>query len=596
MSLNEEFDELARRKLEGRQFPFQEADWQAARSLIDAQRRRRDRAAWIFGAGMLLLISGLTWYGTRPATEVANTAVVGQEQVKQAQQGPAESATAIALNATSRTTSSTIAPTANTVNASATAENPMNAETKAEANASVVNSVEATPRARNVAHHPATATHIPMHEPDHAVATMVPASEREPRTAASISATSAAAGQDTPLALSAASSERPGGGEVMGSDAHQVGDLPPASPPTPGDQQAAPPKDREAVDAVPPPLPMGIAATPEVTLTATPQALTNVASPGSDAPISQDATSSPAAATTGADQPVADATPPPMDNAPATQVADANGSAAAAPPAPEAAPPIVPEKAPWEISILGGVFSSKTDYSGSNSADWKGDISKERSISVGAEFMHMGRNIGIGAGLHYGSYAERLRSDAIDHTTTSTENYWYLLPVDTTFLFITDTLPGQPPTYTGTPVDTTVNVLTQGTHTTTSTERLREARDQVNRVSYLEVPLLIDAHLVQGRWSFGLRGGPTFGLLTATRGSVPNVDNEGYVEFSDLPFREFILGYTARAYARYRFNAAWSVGIEPAIRGQLMNSLDGGDLERRVSSKGVLISLSYRLR
>jgi hypothetical protein len=93
-----------------------------------------------------------------------------------------------------------------------------------------------------------------------------------------------------------------------------------------------------------------------------------------------------------------------------------------------------------------------------------------------------------------------------------------------------------------------------------------------------------------------VRGGPTFGLLTETRGSVPSVDNEAYVEFSDLPFREFILGFTARAYIRYRFNAAWSVGIEPAIRGQLMNSLSSGDLARRSSSKGVLISLSYRLR
>ena len=77
---------------------------------------------------------------------------------------------------------------------------------------------------------------------------------------------------------------------------------------------------------------------------------------------------------------------------------------------------------------------------------------------------------------------------------------------------------------------------------------------------------------------------------------MPSADNEGYVEFTDLPFREFILGYTARAYIRYRFNAAWSVGIEPAIRGQLMNSLGSDDLTRRASSKGVLLSLSYRLR
>ncbi|MEO8734275.1 MAG: hypothetical protein ABI373_08085, partial [Flavobacteriales bacterium] len=299
---------------------------------------------------------------------------------------------------------------------------------------------------------------------------------------------------------------------------------------------------------------------------------------------------------TGSDEPPVLDTNAPTDSAYAPLWAVSNETINAAPLAPQAAPPLVPVSSPWEISVLGGSFTSKTDYSGNNSAEWTGDISSEHSISVGAEFVHMGRNIGIGAGLHYGSYAERLRSNAIDMTSTSTANYWYLLPVDTTFLFITDTLPGQPPTYTGTSLDTTVNVLTQGTNTVTSTQRLREAREQVNRVNYLEVPLLIDVHLLQGRWSFGVRGGPTLGLLTGRRGSVPSADNEGYVEFVDMPFREFILGYTARAYVRYRFNAAWSVGIEPAIRGQLMNSLGSGDLARRASSKGVLLSLSYWLR
>ncbi|MBK9059004.1 MAG: hypothetical protein IPL81_03690 [Flavobacteriales bacterium] len=52
----------------------------------------------------------------------------------------------------------------------------------------------------------------------------------------------------------------------------------------------------------------------------------------------------------------------------------------------------------------------------------------------------------------------------------------------------------------------------------------------------------------------------------------------------------------ARAYIRYRFNAAWSVGIEPAMRGQLMNSLGSGDADRKANSKGVMLSLSYRLR
>lgn len=68
------------------------------------------------------------------------------------------------------------------------------------------------------------------------------------------------------------------------------------------------------------------------------------------------------------------------------------------------------------------------------------------------------------------------------------------------------------------------------------------------------------------------------------------------MSFAGQPFREVIFGYSARAYVRYRFNAAWSVGIEPAVRGQLMNSLGSGDLVRKASAKGMMLSLSYRLR
>ncbi|MBK8580671.1 MAG: hypothetical protein IPL86_02155 [Flavobacteriales bacterium] len=129
-------------------------------------------------------------------------------------------------------------------------------------------------------------------------------------------------------------------------------------------------------------------------------------------------------------------------------------------------PPLVPERAPWEISVLGGMFSSTTKYSGSNSADWNANISKANSVGMGAELMHMGRNFGIGAGLHYATYAEQLRTEALDRTTFTLQNFWYLNPVDTTILVITDTIPGTPPTYTGTSTNTTVNVLTQGTDTT----------------------------------------------------------------------------------------------------------------------------------
>lgn len=267
----------------------------------------------------------------------------------------------------------------------------------------------------------------------------------------------------------------------------------------------------------------------------------------------------------------------------------------AAAPAP-AAPSIVPEQAPWEIGILVGLSETRNRYSGGNSEVWANDLHGERSLSFGAEVMHMGKYIGLGAGLHYGSYTERLRAPAVDRISMSFLDHWYLLAVDTTILAITDTLPGTPPEYVGSPVQTTVNVLTQGTDTVIADQHLRDARDQVNRVSYLEVPLLVDLHLDQGRWRFGVRGGPTLGLLTGRRGSLPNGTENGYLVLAEQPFRELVLGYTARAYLRYRFNAAWSLGVEPGLRGLLFNSLEGGDLTQRPQAFGLMLGLTYRLR
>ena len=66
---------------------------------------------------------------------------------------------------------------------------------------------------------------------------------------------------------------------------------------------------------------------------------------------------------------------------------------------------------------MGGMLSSTTKYSGSNSAEWKGDIGNEKSTGFGAELMHMGRNIGIGTGLHYSTYAAEVYRSGIENVS-----------------------------------------------------------------------------------------------------------------------------------------------------------------------------------
>jgi hypothetical protein len=145
-------------------------------------------------------------------------------------------------------------------------------------------------------------------------------------------------------------------------------------------------------------------------------------------------------------------------------------------------------------------------------------------------------------------------------------------------------------------VTTTVTVLDSSTDTVSTSTRTSEGRSHVNSVCYLEIPVLFDAHLTQGPWSIGVRGGPYFGLLTGRRGSLPNAAWSEYTDLADQPFTSVMIGYTARAYVRYRFNAAWSVGIEPSYRGQLLNAYNSGDVIRRSNAAGVLLSLNYSLR
>lgn len=599
MSNNEEFDELARRKLDEQAFPFRETDWDAARALIDAQRRRRRWSAWITGATVLLLISGLTWYGTRSAGTDESIASLEQAAPPSieaiATDQPVQNQTATPVDSTSQASKPASAAFATAPSITSIPVHPVDrsAEVRPSVNAAVEKSSARKKGERNTSEDILTTpvlskrkvasnkqTAILNEESKLAMSPKKLPASRSDEYSATTSATDPAdtsnpiGGPIDPKA-GTATQQYPA---ISNESSSALADLPNAQKQPTLVVNQSQVNEQGTGDS-----PISIGPKPKELQTNT-EGDTTAAAPQLLPP-----TGIPTQPSAEAAQTTTDTTT--INTASNTLPSDSASAAAAV-----ITPPIVPSHAPWEVSVLGGVFSSTSKYAGSNSADWTGNISGEWSIGIGAEIMHVGRNIGIGTGLHYGSYVERIRMDAVDVSSSALHNYWYLMAVDTTVLVITDTLPGTPPSYTGTSMDTTLHILAQGTDTVISQQHLRDARNQVNRVSYVEVPLLLDAHVTQGRWMLGLRGGPTIGLLTGRRGSLPNNTDNGYLGFTDVAFREVVFGYTARAYVRYRFNAGWSVGVEPALRGQLLNSLGSGELERRSSAKGVMMSLTYRLR
>jgi hypothetical protein len=285
-----------------------------------------------------------------------------------------------------------------------------------------------------------------------------------------------------------------------------------------------------------------------------------------------------------------------LATAPSDSASIPNDSLASNPPAPlPLQGPTI--RSPWEISALAGLRTTNANYRGANLQPDELRITGQHNPVLGLEAMHTGRNLSLGAGILYGTWSEQVDVAALNRTRTTIRPYWMLVPVDTTLLIITDTLNQGTDSlsFVGTSVPSTVNVLQRTADTTTVSERLREARTVTVRTSYVEVAPLIDVHVTQARWTLGVRGGPTVGLLSGRRGELPGPGEDGNAPFREVAFREVMLGYQARAYARYRWNAAWSIGLEPMIGGTLLNTFDEVGLERRTRGYGVLLSLTYRL-
>ncbi|MCC6936808.1 MAG: hypothetical protein IT226_01175 [Flavobacteriales bacterium] len=560
MNTNNEFDELARRKLAERDFPFQEAHWLEAQQAIAAQGNTRKGGAWWYVAGGIAVIvaAWMLWPVNGPIAQHTGKAVVVSERNEGKSVAPQQVNEEVNEARMSNSTVENSEPLHTEVEPSvATAPVPKVAPT------AIAKASNATPRVREV-----QSGSIPTTGPGVGISTD---------------------GSAVPTTHVAVAPTTPTGVHVDPEPSIAI-----AATTDPVDHTA------DAIDAsLTPTAGEGADVTVQEPAVVTP-APTDNTDPSvkpEDASAKGDDIGSRSADDAIVAQPNLDPTPAASDPVIAADPITADNTtpqdSAATVVEPLLAPaPIIYPRAPWEIGVLGGIFNTPSTYTGGESATWSTDALT--TAAFGAEWMHMGRNIGLGVGVHYGSFADRLHTPEVNRSTLTTNPFWYLSPIDTTILIVTG-YDSTSNTYIGHNVNVTVNVLRLGLDSTITSVRVRDARQRINRTSYIEVPFLMDAHLVQGRWSFGVRGGPSIGLRTQRQGSVPSNEDEAYVEFDDVTTRSWVIGWSARAYVRYRFNAAWSVGIEPAVRGQFMDSFDQNSVTRRSMAFGGMISVSYRL-
>ena len=250
----------------------------------------------------------------------------------------------------------------------------------------------------------------------------------------------------------------------------------------------------------------------------------------------------------------------------------------------------------FEVSALGGSFLSTSTYSGELTETWRTTSTGKWSPSFGAELMTLNKHLGIGIGLHRSRYEEELRAEKLSRTDEVIDINYSLVPIQITVPVITDTIIiGGVPYYVTTPTTITVNQLVT-TRDTTHVERiLREARSIVNRVDYWELPLLLDAHTSAGKWTFGLRGGPSIGFLSIRTGVIPDMEGTGYVDIDQNTYRATTLGYQARVYVRYGLSDRISLGIEPTVRGQFGNAFETSGISRRNTAFGGSVSVNFRI-
>lgn len=533
MNSPEDFDDLARRKLEERTFPFDEGHWHAMQRVLAEERRRKRRGLyWGLAAGLLLLIGGgMALLTGRDATSAPSVAQVNEG-----------------------------APTDGKQADHATATAPVDAQPRRTENAAT-----------------ATGTTTTQEQPDAA------------RPATNATPTSAQARANAPATRTTTPEDRSTRKGGSTSKPHRTD----AAPANNGDRASAPAAQQALPATTPPPVVIAGGAVAATAQGAPPP----VANTGDEGLNGQDAGAQAQAGDAAGASADTSRTAPPNEQGPlaAGGIAAAGGDSLNSPTTTPVAPPIVPTSSPWELTVWGGAQRTHTVYSGAETP-WSGTITDANAPAFGAEVMHMGRNLGLGAGLHYITYAERYQQPLLYTDVTAIDPVYTVIAVDTSLMIVTGsyTQNGQV-YYTTQLMDTTVYVLDIGADTTITRITTQQAVDRVNQVSYLEIPLFLDGHVDAGRWRFGLRGGPTVGLLTGRQGTVPISDPMGTMDLNDQPFRSTMLGWTARGYVRYRLGDRWWLGLEPMARGQLLNAYSTGALDRRSTGLGIGFSVSFRL-
>ena len=112
-----------------------------------------------------------------------------------------------------------------------------------------------------------------------------------------------------------------------------------------------------------------------------------------------------------------------------------------------------------------------------------------------------------------------------------------------------------------------------------------------NKISYIEIPILLGYQFKAGNWRFGLSTGPSIGLLNSAVITYPNYDLNTSETIPVTYFKNSYFNWIAKPSVTYMFTDNIGFGINGMFRWNLGSIVENADIQQQYSGYGIQVGL-----
>jgi hypothetical protein len=116
----------------------------------------------------------------------------------------------------------------------------------------------------------------------------------------------------------------------------------------------------------------------------------------------------------------------------------------------------------------------------------------------------------------------------------------------------------------------------------------------VNKLSYIEIPMLLGYRYTSGKWSLGIQTGPAFAILTKTVITHPSTDLTNIAAIDKTYFRNTSFNWIAKPSVHYMVNENIGLGISGMFRWNLGSLVNDVEITEKYNSAGVQMGIYFK--